>query len=42
MSPVGEAKKLARKNTGFSINSDHKKAAVIVSNFGRGVFNYDG
>ena len=42
MFPVGEANFLARKNNGFLINSGHKTAAAIVSDFGRGGFRCGG
>ena len=42
MFPIGDAIFLARKNIGFLINSGHKIAALIVSDFGRGGFRCGG
>ena len=42
MSPVGESNVFSEKNTGFLINSGHKAAAAIVSDFVRGGFRYGG
>ena len=42
MSLVDEAIFSSEKNTGFLINSVHKTAAAIVSDFGRGGFRCDG
>ena len=39
MFPVGQDDFLAIKNTEFLIRSGHKKAAAIVSDFGRGGFH---
>ena len=40
--PVGKANFFCDKNTGFLINSGHKIAAAIVSDFWRGGFRCDG
>ena len=38
MFPVGKANCFSDKNAGYFINSGHKTAAEIVSDFGRGGF----